>query len=273
MLAKSAFPGRQETCAAILAHAHDPSQDATIIGRDTYLSGAVPQPTVVRAVSALQLAKPLHIIIAGAPCSGKGTQCELLKTRYGVVHISTGDLLRVEIANGTDLGAHAKTFMERGELIPDDVIIRIVKEKVQGDECRARGWLLDGFPRTAVQAKALREAGIHADVFLQLNVPHSVVIERVTGRRTDPQTGITYHIQYDPPPQGEVAERCIQRVDDTEEKIKTRLQAYDQAIDAIAEQYADIRIEFDGNQKKQHITGLILAAVDEVVKERDDDNE
>lgn len=253
LLSQSSYPDKESTCAAILAHARDPALDAEIIAPHSAAAAAAP----------VKAKQPLHIIIAGAPCSGKGTQCELLKARYGVVHISTGDLLRAEIAAGSALGTAAKAFMDAGKLIPDELIIDIVKEKVNGPECRARGFLLDGFPRTAVQARALHEAGIHAHVFLQLNVPDEVLIERVTGRRTDPQTGVSYHVVFDPPPP-EVAHRVVQRSDDTREKIATRLQAYHAAISSIASQYADVKIEFDGNQKKDNITQLIFAAVDRV---------
>lgn len=225
-------------------------QDETVVGNGT--SGQTNTP-------------PPKIIIAGAPCSGKGTQCEYIKSEYGVFHLSTGDMLRAEVAAGTPLGIQAKKYMDNGQLIPDELIINIVKAKVTAPEVQARGWLLDGFPRTAAQAKALQDAGIHADLFLQLNVPDQILVERVTGRRTDEATGRTYHTVFDPPPP-EVASRCIQRSDDTEEKIKTRLNAYHQAINAIEDLYQHVRTQVDGNRKKEHVTHDIKSAIERVIQ-------
>jgi adenylate kinase len=207
----------------------------------------------------------LKIVIAGAPCSGKGTQCEYLKSEYGVYHLSTGDLLRAEVSKGSKLGVEAKKYMDNGQLIPDDLIISVVKDKISSPAVEKKGWLLDGFPRTAKQAEALKEAGIEATLFLQLNVPDDVLIKRVTGRRLDPESGKIYHVEFDPPP-ADVAKRCIQRSDDTEEKIATRLKAYHEAIGAIAKQYQEVKVEVDGNRKKEQITKDIAKAVEKTQK-------
>ena len=207
----------------------------------------------------------LKIVIAGAPCSGKGTQCEFIKDRFGVYHLSTGDLLRAEASKGTKLGLEAKKYMDKGQLIPDELIITVVKEKISSPAIAKKGWLLDGFPRTAKQAEALKEAGIDASLFLQLNVPDEVLIKRVTGRRLDPETGKTYHVEFDPPPK-DIASRCIQRSDDTEEKIKTRLTAYHEQIGAIAKQYEQVKVEIDGNRKKDAITKDVSKAIEEAQK-------
>jgi adenylate kinase len=209
----------------------------------------------------------LKIVIAGAPCSGKGTQCEFLKEHFGVYHLSTGDLLRAEAEKGTKLGTEAKKYMDNGQLIPDDLIITVVKDKISEPAIKKKGWLLDGFPRTAKQAEALKEAGIDATLFLQLNVPDDILIKRVTGRRLDPATGKTYHVEFDPPPK-EVEERCVQRADDTEEKIQTRLKAYHEQIGAISKQYADVKVEVDGNREKDAITNDIGKAVEEAQKKK-----
>ena len=137
----------------------------------------------------------VNIIIAGAPASGKGTQCEIIKEKFGVVHLSTGDMLRAAVAAGTDVGKKAKDYMDSGKLVPDEVIIGIVKDRLDEDDCKTQGWLLDGFPRTQAQAKALEEAGVTADCFLFLDVPDEVLVERVVGRRTDPGESAEYHGQ------------------------------------------------------------------------------
>ena len=170
---------------------------------------------------------PPKIIIAGAPGGGKGercpfpslysafncafagTQCEFIAKTYGVVHISTGDILREQVKAGTALGKEAKEYMSKGALVPDSVVIGMVKAKLSEPEVKAKGWLLDGFPRTAAQAKAMADIGIKADAFLQLEVPDSVLVERICLRRTDPVTGKIYHLKFNPPP-ADVVSRLVQ---------------------------------------------------------------
>lgn len=197
--------------------------------------------------------KTHRIIIAGAPASGKGTQCEMIKAKYGVVHISTGDSLRAAVKAGTERGLAAKKFMDAGQLVPDDLIIALVKERLDSDDCRERGWLLDGFPRTKAQADALAAAGIEATAFVLLEVPSSILVDRVTGRRTDPVTGTIYHLTFSPPESKEVADRLVQRSDDTEEKVKVRIKAFDENVKAIRESYAGILLAVDGNRDKKEI--------------------
>jgi len=139
--------------------------------------------------------------------------------------LSTGDLLRDAVKKNTELGQKAKAFMDKGELVPDDLVIGVVKEQIQQPDLKVKGWILDGFPRTKVQAEALTAAGVTPDKIIFLDVPDSILVERVCGRRSDPQTGAIYHVKYNPPPP-EVAARCITRTDDTEEKLKPRLTAY-----------------------------------------------
>merc|ERR1711862_342899 len=169
--------------------------------------------------------KPLRIIIAGAPASGKGTQCQLIKDIYGLVLLSTGDMLRSAIKDGTDVGKEAKEYMDNGKLVPDELIINIVKERLQENDCKIQGWLLDGFPRTYAQAKALSSMGINPNCFLYLNVPDSQIIERVTGRRIDPISNKIYHLIYNPPPFN-VKANLIHRSDDTKQKIMVRLKQF-----------------------------------------------
>uniref|UniRef100_A0A7S1XXP2 Adenylate kinase active site lid domain-containing protein n=2 Tax=Phaeomonas parva TaxID=124430 RepID=A0A7S1XXP2_9STRA len=202
-----------------------------------------------------------RIIIAGAPASGKGTQCAMIKDSLNCVHLSTGDMLRAAVEAGTEVGKLAKGYMESGQLVPDDVIIGIVKERLAEPDCQAQGWLLDGFPRTKAQADALAEAGIVADTFLLLNVPDDELIERVVGRRLDPETGDIYHMKYSPPPTEEIAARVTQRSDDTEEKARVRLESYHKNIEAIRDSYKPILKEIDGCRSKAEVFDDVMECV------------
>jgi len=165
------------------------------------------------------------IIFCGAPGSGKGTQCEKLVTEFGFHHLSTGDLLRDAVKANNDLGKQANAYMAKGELVPDALVIGLVQEQLQKPELKDKGWILDGYPRTKAQAEALTSAGVVPDKIIFLEVPDSVLTERVCGRRSDPTTGAIYHVKFNPPP-AELAARVITREDDTEEKLKTRLANY-----------------------------------------------
>jgi adenylate kinase len=209
----------------------------------------------------LQLAPP-KLIIAGAPASGKGTQCELIKQHFGVVHLSTGDMLRAAVSAGTDIGKIAKEYMDSGKLVPDEVIIRVVKERLAAPDCFECGWLLDGFPRTLAQTRALEDAGVHADCFIFLNVPDSVLVERVVGRRTDPVTGKIYHMKFNPPKDEIVLARLTQRSDDTEEKIKVRLEQFHSNVDAVRGSYADIAMEVDGTNSPEDVSKVIIQSIE-----------
>ncbi|CAM9885661.1 unnamed protein product, partial [Hapterophycus canaliculatus] len=193
-----------------------------------------------------------RIIIAGAPASGKGTQCSMIKERYGVVHLSTGDMLREAVKNKTPVGTEAKGYMDEGKLVPDEVIIGIVKDRLNEEDCKTRGWLLDGFPRTRAQADALAAQGVEADSFLLLNVPDEMLIQRVVGRRLDPETGDIYHMDFSPPP-AEIASRLIQRDDDTAEKAKVRLEQFHSNIESIRECYEEITCSLDGSVGKAEV--------------------
>lgn len=168
---------------------------------------------------------PPRLVILGPPAGGKGTQCELLVEMLGVVHLSTGNILRQAIQDKTPLGLKAQQFMDHGDFVPDDLIVDVVLGRLAESDCVTRGWLLDGFPRTARQAEALLTAGrgmAAPDCVLELEVPDKEVIRRIAGRRVDPVTGKTYHVEFNPPPVA-VLSRVVQRSDDTEEKIRTRL--------------------------------------------------
>ncbi|GMF23164.1 unnamed protein product [Phytophthora fragariaefolia] len=173
----------------------------------------------------LRLRNPPRLIITGAPASGKGTQCELIVRALHVVHLSTGDMLRQAIRDGTSLGKQAQEYMDEGQLVPDELIVGVVLERLAQPDCKARGWLLDGFPRTEAQAQALLATRTIPDCVLALDVPDDEVVKRIAGRRLDPETGKTYHITFNPPPP-DVADRVIQRSDDTEETVRTRLEQF-----------------------------------------------
>ena len=150
------------------------------------------QVNVVRSFTRAFASKVHRLIISGAPASGKGTQCEKIIEEFKVPHLSTGDMLRAAVKAGSPLGKEAKAYMDAGKLVPDSLVINLVKEKLATPECVNGGWLLDGFPRTGEQAKALQQANINPDKVILLDVPDAALIERVTGRRTDPETGTTW---------------------------------------------------------------------------------
>ncbi|KAF2590014.1 hypothetical protein F2Q70_00039004 [Brassica cretica] len=187
--------------------------------------------------------EPLKVMISGAPASGKGTQCELIVQKFGLVHISTGDLLRAEVSSGTEIGNKAKEFMNSGSLVPDEIVIAMVAARLSREDAKKNGWLLDGFPRTFAQAQSLDKLNVKPDIFLLLDVPDEILIERCVGRRLDPVTGKIYHIKSYPPESDEVKARLVMRPDDTEEKVKARLQIYKQNSEAIISAYSDVMIK------------------------------
>ncbi|ETV87962.1 hypothetical protein H257_01360 [Aphanomyces astaci] len=205
---------------------------------------------------------PPTIVICGPPAGGKGTQCELLVKQYGVVHLSTGDILRAAIKTGSDLGIKAQTYMNAGELVPDEVIIRVVLERINEPDCQRQGWLLDGFPRTEVQAQTMVVQGIVPQLVIVLDVPDGEVIKRISGRRVDVDTGKTYHLIYNPPPP-ELKDKVTQRADDTEETIKVRLGHYHTNCGAIVKTFTptSIVLAIDGMQAKDKITQEIAKAL------------
>ncbi len=170
----------------------------------------------------------MRMILVGPPGAGKGTQAVHLTERFKISHISTGDMLRAAVSEGTELGQQADGYMKAGGLVPDELVIAMVIERIGKPDC-AKGFMLDGFPRTRPQAEALdvelQKAGVALDVVLQIEVPDDLIVERITGRRLDPDTGDIYHIKFKPPP-ADRAGRVIQRQDDTEEACRARLEKY-----------------------------------------------
>ena len=155
-------------------------------------------PRAAARRSVVVAAGPKRVMIAGAPASGKGTQCELIVEKYGLVHISAGDLLRAAVKEGTPAGLEAKEYMDRGDLVPDSCVVSMVVDALDTPDAKEKGWLLDGYPRSASQADAIAKEGIEPDTFLLLDVPDEMLIERVVGRRLDPETGKIYHLKFSP---------------------------------------------------------------------------
>jgi adenylate kinase len=171
----------------------------------------------------------MKLILLGAPGAGKGTQAEILSRICKIPPISTGNILRAAMKNGTPVGLKAKEYVESGKLVPDEVIIGIIQERLSENDCKD-GFILDGVPRTIAQAEALEQAGITFDAVLSIEISDGEIEARMTGRRTCPDCGATYHVENSPPKQEGICDKCgaalIQRKDDTPETVKSRLQVY-----------------------------------------------
>ena len=182
----------------------------------------------------------MRIILLGAPGAGKGTQAQILKDKFNIPQISTGDMLRGAIKANTRLGLEAKQFMDSGALVPDQLIIELVKERIQDSDCK-QGFLLDGFPRTIPQAEAMKEAAITIDMVIEIDVPDNVILDRLSGRRTHLASGRIYHIHNNPPKiQGKddvTGEDLVQRDDDKEETILKRLSVYHSQTKPLVDYY------------------------------------
>ena len=182
----------------------------------------------------------MRLILLGAPGAGKGTQATYICKRFGIPQISTGDMLRAAVKAGTPLGLQAKKVMDSGALVSDDIILGLVKERIAQPDCAA-GFLFDGFPRTIVQADALKSAGVKLDYVLEIDVPDSAIVERMSGRRVHVASGRTYHDRFNPPKVAGVddvtGEPLIQRVDDQEETVKKRLAVYAEQTRPLVEYY------------------------------------
>ncbi len=185
----------------------------------------------------------MKLILLGAPGAGKGTQAQFITERYSIPQISTGDMLRAAVAAGTPLGQNAKRIMDRGDLVPDEIIIALVKERIAQPDCQL-GFLLDGFPRTQPQAEALTEEGIKLDFVVELLVDDEEIILRLSGRRVHPASGRIYHTLYNPPQKEGyddlTGEPLIQRKDDEEETIRKRLNIFHQQTKPLIDYYQSL---------------------------------
>lgn len=184
---------------------------------------------------------PMLLILLGPPGAGKGTQGSLLAEALGVPKIATGDILREALRNGTDLGLKARSYMDAGELVPDEVILGLVRDALRS-EAASRGAIFDGFPRNVSQAESLegllREVDRKLDAVVALEVDNDTIVERMTGRRTNPETGDVYHLKHNPPP-AEFADKLVQRADDQEETVRHRLRVYEKATEPLIAFYQE----------------------------------
>ncbi|MBW1772662.1 MAG: adenylate kinase [Deltaproteobacteria bacterium] len=182
----------------------------------------------------------MRLILLGGPGAGKGTQANYIKEKYEIPQISTGDMLRAAVKAGTDMGKEAKKFMDSGGLVPDEVIIGLVKERIEESDC-AKGFLFDGFPRTIPQADAMKEAGVPIDAVVDIEVPDEEIIKRMSGRRVHLASGRTYNVVFNPPrEEGKddvTGEPLIQRDDDQEDTVKKRLEVYHEQTEPLIDYY------------------------------------
>ncbi len=183
----------------------------------------------------------MKLILLGAPGAGKGTQASFICQQYGIPQISTGDMLRAAVKAGTPLGLQAKAVMDSGALVSDDIIIGLVRERIAQPDC-AQGFLFDGFPRTIPQAEAMKSAGVKLDYVLEIDVPFDAIIERMSGRRSHPASGRTYHVTFNPPrvagKDDVTGEPLVQRDDDREETVRKRLEVYQQQTRPLVDYYS-----------------------------------
>jgi len=202
----------------------------------------------------------MRLILLGPPGAGKGTQANHIKEKYGIPQISTGDMLRAAVKAGTPLGLAAKQVMDAGGLVSDDLIIGLVKDRLKESDC-ANGYLFDGFPRTIPQADAMKDAGVAIDYVLEIAVPDSAIVERMSGRRVHPASGRTYHVKFNPPKvEGKddaTGEELIQRDDDKEETVTKRLAVYHNQTEVLVNYYGEwARSGRPGAPKYRKIDGV-----------------
>ena len=206
----------------------------------------------------------MNLILLGAPGAGKGTQAEILCQRLHIPTISTGNMIREALKSGTEMGLKAKAFIEAGQLVPDEVVIGIVRDRLQEDDCQ-NGFILDGFPRTIPQAEALARMGITIDRVVDINVPDEVITQRVSGRRVCPGCGNSYHVETKKPQTDGVCDRCgttlVQRKDDEPQTVQERLHVYHEQTEPLRDYYAAAGklLVVDGQQGIQEIAEQTLA--------------
>jgi adenylate kinase len=219
----------------------------------------------------------MRILLLGQPGAGKGTQAQYLSSRYGIPQISTGDMLRAAAKAGTPVGNEARGYMERGELVPDDVVIELVRERVKQPDA-ANGFIMDGFPRTLAQAEALRNAGVDIDAVIDLHVRDEEILRRMTGRRVHPGSGRTYHIDFNPPQAAGkddvTGEPLVQRPDDNEATVAKRIETYHSQTKPLVDYYlkwavsgdqrAPRYMKIDGHSTVEQVRDRICEALDDL---------
>jgi adenylate kinase len=195
----------------------------------------------------------MRLILLGPPGAGKGTQANFITQEFNIPQISTGDMLRAAIKDQTPLGLAAKEVMDRGDLVSDEIIIGLVKERLQADDCK-NGYLFDGFPRTIPQADALKDSGVALDYVVEIDVPAEDIIERMSGRRVHPDSGRSYHVKFNPPKTEGIddvtGEPLVQRDDDKEETVRNRLEVYQNQTRPLVDYYSKWAAEADESAPK-----------------------
>lgn len=184
----------------------------------------------------------MKIILLGAPGAGKGTQAQMICEKYQIPQISTGDIIREALSNGSEVGQKAKSFIEKGALVPDEVVIEMVKQRLSQADCK-NGFVLDGFPRTIPQADALEEMGVSIDNVVEISVAEEEIVKRISGRRTCKKCGASYHTEFKPSSKGDICEKCgtplVVRKDDNPESVKTRLEEYRSKTQPLKDYYEE----------------------------------
>ncbi|MGZ8228067.1 MAG: adenylate kinase [Burkholderiales bacterium] len=217
----------------------------------------------------------MRILLLGLPGAGKGTQAQFIVEKYGIPQISTGDMLRGAVNEGSALGKEAKGYMDRGELVPDDLVIELVKERITRPDCR-KGFVFDGFPRTLAQAEALRAAGVDLDCVIDIQVEDKEILRRMSGRRVHPGSGRSYHVDFNPPKTPGIddvtGEPLVQRPDDNEATVQKRIESYHSQTKPLVDYYlqwrrsgdprAPVYVNINGQGAVEHIRDAIIAALE-----------
>ncbi|API86857.1 adenylate kinase [Francisella uliginis] len=216
----------------------------------------------------------MRIILLGAPGAGKGTQAKIIEQKYNIAHISTGDMIRETIKSGSEIGNELKKVLDAGQLVSDEFIIEIVKDRISKDDCK-NGFLLDGVPRTIAQAEQLDKLGINIDYIVEVDVANELLIERITGRRVHPASGRTYHIKFNPPKVADkddvTGEALITRTDDNEDTVRERLSVYHQQTAKLVDFYRNFSsnntktpkyIKVNGDQAVEKVSQDIFNNID-----------
>ncbi len=208
----------------------------------------------------------MNLILLGAPGAGKGTQAEVISEKLGIPQISTGNILREAVKNGTEMGVKAKGFMESGALVPDEVVIGILKDRIAEDDCK-NGFILDGFPRTVPQAEALESMGVNIDKVISLEVADETIQGRLSGRRVCEKCGASYHVEFNPPKTEGVCDKCggaaVQRKDDAPETVIERLRTYPEQTAPLVDFYGGKGklVKVEGQSEVKATSELVLKAV------------
>ncbi len=215
----------------------------------------------------------MRLILMGPPGAGKGTQAETMVKKYNIPHISTGDMFRAAIKEGTEMGSKAKEYMDKGQLVPDEIVVGIVGERLEAEDCSG-GFLLDGFPRTVAQAEALTDKlnnlGIKIDAVINIDVPSKELLERLTGRRVCRSCGVSFHMKFNAPQVRNICDSCsgelYQRDDDTVETVGNRLEVYSNQTEPLIDYYRKkgLLVNIDGNREIDKVFTDIAAYLDKI---------